>query len=129
MPVEGHTPAPPPTMRALAARAADDASFVVEVKQGMPPEFTVPLTVTGKARLAALGVAQVPSPRQNVVDEALVPLFRSDVGIYAPVPVMAEVIAGELIEGLVRVLFVSVSVVVAPTMAFSEAPLRENTMR
>jgi hypothetical protein len=38
----------------FAARAALDSSFVAELKQGMPPEFTVPETVRGKTELPPL---------------------------------------------------------------------------
>jgi len=48
---ETQAPAPPPLMRTFAAIAAEDDSCVPELKQGIPPEFTVPLTVKGKAEL------------------------------------------------------------------------------
>src|SRR6266852_1743094 len=46
---EMHAPAPPPITILLAVSAALDASLVVLVKQGIPPELTVPDTVSGNA--------------------------------------------------------------------------------
>ena len=45
--VDGHTPAPPPSRSPFAASSDEDDSVVVAVKQGIPPEFTVPATVSG----------------------------------------------------------------------------------
>lgn len=47
------------------------------------------------------GVAHVPSPRQNVELVAAVPLFKSETGTYAPVPVKAAVIVAPAIVGFV----------------------------
>lgn len=45
---DAQAPAPPPLISVFAAIVAEDDSCVPEVKQGIPPEFTVPLTVNGK---------------------------------------------------------------------------------
>jgi hypothetical protein len=84
---ETQAPDPPPLGRIPAARVAEVASTVVLVKQGIPPELTVPETVSGKAELPPLGVAHVPSPRQKVEEDALVPLFRFVTG---RLPVIVE---------------------------------------
>src|SRR5271155_5263729 len=54
--LEAATQAPetPPLISTPAAIVAEVSSFVVELKQGMPPEYTVPETVTGKAEPLAL---------------------------------------------------------------------------
>ena len=94
----GDAPAPPPRTNCPLPRAADDAHPVALEKYGMPPEVpatvnaSVPLVVIGEpetlirppVKLAPAlvtvplpaGVAHVPSPRQNVDDDAPVPLFR-----------------------------------------------------
>ena len=51
----GAPPAPPPFTRMFVLSIADDDSCVVELKYGIPPEVTVPATVTGK-----LGVPAAP---------------------------------------------------------------------
>jgi hypothetical protein len=43
----GALPAPPPLTRKPVFRMADEEDCVVELKYGIPPEVTVPETVTG----------------------------------------------------------------------------------
>lgn len=47
--------------------------------------------VSAFAHAPVEGVAHVPSPRQNVLDVADVPLLSKDTGTYAPVPLNAPV--------------------------------------
>ncbi len=44
----GAPPAPPPMTTPYWVNAAEEDSCVVELKYGIPPEFTVPPTVSGK---------------------------------------------------------------------------------
>jgi len=96
--VAGAEPAPPPTTKAFAARAALDAHAVPLEKYGMPPDVPAivnagvvvgvptdtmppvqPTDVTVPEPPPA-GVAQVPSPRQKVELVAPVPLLRFPTG-------------------------------------------------
>lgn len=106
--VDGATPAPPPITSALAASAPDDAHVDELEKYGIPPEVpatvraSVPAVVIGDpateinppvnvcATLVTpvpAGVAQVPSPHQNVEEEALDPLLRFATGRFPVTPV------------------------------------------
>lgn len=96
----GATPAPPPNTKRFAVNAALDERVAVVSKYGMPPDVPVvvsaivPELVIGPPEEPKMleagtltsteltpppppaGVAQVPSPRQKVVFEAEVPLFK-----------------------------------------------------
>ena len=97
--VAGAAPAPPPITSALAASAALDAHALPLLKYGIPPLVPAivnagvvvglaietmppvqPTLVTVPEPPPPDGVAQVPSPRQNVLDEAPVPLPRLAIG-------------------------------------------------
>jgi hypothetical protein len=92
--------------KALAASAADDAQVVPLEKYGTPPEVPAivnagvvvglaietippvhPTLVTVPEPPPPAGVAQVPSPLQNVVLEADVPLLRLVTGKFPVTPV------------------------------------------
>jgi hypothetical protein len=99
--VEGATPAPPPIIKALAAKAEDEAHAEALLKYGIPPDVpatvraSVPDVVIGDpatdmrppVKVCATlvtpvpdGVAQVPSPRQKVEPLADVPELRLATG-------------------------------------------------
>jgi hypothetical protein len=121
----GAEAAPPPSKIRLAVYAADEEITDVLEKYARPPDVpvvvspNVPAPVTGEpvtpktlapgtdsATLvtvpAPAGVAHVPSPRQNVEDEADVPLFKFVTGRF-PVTSLASL---------------TVSVLLAPAMVF-----------
>ena len=72
-----------PAKRAMPAPGEDDVTHVVQVSVPLPvivpppsgPVVAIEVTVPPPA-----GVAQVPSPRQNVELDALVPLFKFVIG-------------------------------------------------
>jgi hypothetical protein len=110
-------PAPPPPIRAPAAIAAEPCSFVAELKQGRPPEFTVPDTVAGNDR--PVGIVQL-APRTQDWELTVVPVFTSP-ALGSPVAFVktsAEGVpsAGVVSVGDVSVLFVRVCVSLVPTI-------------
>jgi hypothetical protein len=106
-------PSVPEVMARVEASAAQPIVVLVELsmRQGAVAPLTV--VVPGVMELAdALGVAQVPSPRQNVLELADVPLFRL---VTARFPVTA------LASGIpVKFVPVRVGVVVKAGMAEAE---------
>jgi hypothetical protein len=91
----------------------------------MPLTVPVPLTEVTVPALAA-GVAHVPSPRQNVVDDALVPEFRLVTGKLPVTPVVSGrpvALVNTALAGVPRAGVVSVGLVsVRPATVAAVAP-------
>jgi hypothetical protein len=56
----GALPLPPPLIRTLAVSNPEEDSCVAELKYGIPPEVTVPATVSGKEFDPAIEVRTPP---------------------------------------------------------------------
>jgi hypothetical protein len=133
--VDGAAPAPPPTTKALAAKAAELAQVDALEKYGIPPD--VPATVKAKVPVVVIGepltdikppvnvwptevtvpaptgVAHVPSPRQKVNAEAEVPLLRLVTGRF-PVTWVAKLTLDNVPPSVKLPLVVTVPVRVMP---------------
>jgi hypothetical protein len=143
--VAGAEPAPPPTTKAFAARAALDAHAVPLEKYGMPPDVPaivnagvvvgVPTDTMPPAQPTDVtvpepppppaGVAQVPSPRQNVVADAPVPPLRLVTGKLPVTPVVSGrfvALVKTPLAGVPRAGVVSVGLVSVNPVIFDAVP-------
>jgi hypothetical protein len=113
----GQTPEPPPTTTALEFSVALDASVVVDVKQGTPPELTVPATVAGKVVVPAAAKGPTVTPSTRPKKPAEVDQKSPLTGVVGAVPCgtlrpALEVVAAAVVNSPVMV--VPVVVMVSP---------------